>query len=76
MFGFALDFFSLMVPHIPPKGKQRVRYAGLYALGRAKHTGSEYKMAVIANTALEALRAQIPQFVLDPLLKVVIPHKW
>jgi len=26
----ALDFISYMVPHIPPKGLQIVRYAGLY----------------------------------------------
>jgi hypothetical protein len=27
----ALDFISFMVPHIPPKGLQMVRYAGFYA---------------------------------------------
>lgn len=65
-----IDFISLMIPHIPPKGMQMVRYAGLYA-HCVKH-----KIATVANTALEALRAQIPLFVLDPLLKVVIPLKW
>ena len=49
---------------------QMVRYAGLYA-HCVKH-----KIATVAYTALEALRAQIPLFVLDPLLKVVIPLKW
>jgi hypothetical protein len=46
------------------------------SLHHAKRTGSERKIAVIANTALEALRTQIPLFVLDPLLKVVLPLKW
>ena len=65
-----MDFISLMIPHIPPKGMQMVRYAGLYA-----HC-IKHKIATVANTALEALRAQIPLFVLDPLLKVVIHLKW
>ena len=65
-----MDFISLMIPHIPPKGMQMVRYAGLYA-----HC-IKHKIATVANTALEALRVQIPLFVLEPLLKVPLPLKW
>jgi len=63
----ALDFISYMVPHIPPKGLQIVRYAGLYARCVKR------RCLEIANAALEALHLQIPLFALDPLLKFVAP---
>jgi hypothetical protein len=66
----ALDFISSMVPHIPPKGLQMVRYAGLYARCVKR------RWLEIANTALEAIRAQFPLFALDPLLKSIAPLKW
>ena len=66
----ALDFISSMVPHIPPKGLQMVRYAGLYARCVKR------RWLEIANAALEALRSQIPLFALDPFLKSVAPLKW
>ena len=66
----ALDFISKMVPHIPPKGLQMVRYAGLYARCIKR------RLAVIANAALEVIRAQIPLFDLDPLLRLIAPPKW
>jgi hypothetical protein len=50
----ALDFISLLVPHIPPKRLQMVRYAGLYT-GNLKH-----KIAPILLASLEALRLQFP----------------
>jgi hypothetical protein len=49
-----MDFISCMVPHIPPKGLQMVRYAGLYARWIKR------RCANIANAALEKLREQIP----------------
>lgn len=66
----ALDFISYMVPHIPQKGLQMARYAGLYTRW-VKHRCSE-----IANATLEALRSQFPLFPLDPLLKSAAPLKW
>jgi hypothetical protein len=66
----ALDFISLLVPHIPPKGLQIVRYAGLYA-----HC-IKRRCAEIANAALEALNLQIPLLVLEPLAKFVPLLKW
>ena len=66
----ALDFISKMVPHIPPKHLQMVRYAGLYARCIKR------RIALIANAALEAIRIQIPLFDLDPLLRLVVPLKW
>jgi len=57
----ALDFISSMVPHIPPKGLQMVRYAGLYARCVKR------RWREIANAALEAIRTQFPLFALDPL---------
>jgi len=66
----ALDFISSMVPHIPPKGLQMVRYAGLYARCVKR------RWLEIANAALEAIRTQFPLFALDPLLKSVAPLKW
>ncbi|MCX6056141.1 MAG: hypothetical protein NTZ74_14760 [Chloroflexi bacterium] len=47
-----------------------VHYAGLYARCIKR------RIALIANAALEAIRAQIPLFALDPLLKLVVPMKW
>ncbi|MCX6053914.1 MAG: hypothetical protein NTZ74_03180 [Chloroflexi bacterium] len=37
---------------------------------------AQRRFAVIANTALEAIRAQTPLFALDPLLKLAVPLKW
>ena len=65
---FAKDMLD--VPHIPPKGLQMVRYAGLYA------SCVERRCLEIANAALEAIRTQFPLFALDPLLKSVAPLKW
>jgi len=45
-----------MVPHIPPKGLQMVRYAGLYARCVKR------RWLEIANVALEAIRTQFPLF--------------
>jgi hypothetical protein len=50
----ALDFISRLTPHLPPKGMQLVRYAGLYARNIKR------KFAQIARTAREALRLQSP----------------
>ena len=50
----ALDFISYMVPHIPPKGLQMVRYAGLYARCVKR------RYLDIANAALEAIRKKMP----------------
>jgi hypothetical protein len=66
----ALDFISYMVPHIPPKGLQMVRYAGLYARCIKR------RIAVIANAALDALRLQLPLLALEPLAKFVPHIKW
>jgi len=66
----ALDFISSMVPHIPSKGLQMVRYAG-FTLVAFKRRWRE-----ITNAALEAIRAQFPLFALDPMLKSVAPLKW
>ena len=52
----ALDFISLLVPHMPPKGMQMVRYAGLYARSIKR------RCAEVAHTALEVLRTQLPLF--------------
>jgi hypothetical protein len=41
----ALDFISRLIPHIPPKGMQIVRYAGLYARNVKR------KLAEIARSA-------------------------
>ena len=66
----ALDFISRLVPHIPPKGLQVVRYAGLYARCVKR------KLAEIARPALEALRLQVPLFDLAAL-PITFQHlKW
>jgi hypothetical protein len=61
----ALDFISRLVLHIPPKGMQLVRYAGLYARSIKR------RCTELAHTALEALRTQFPLFALEPLRKVL-----
>jgi hypothetical protein len=68
--GSALDFISRLVVHIPPKGMQMVRYAGLYA------RNIKQKCAALAQTALEALRTQMPLFALEPLKKVAQRLPW
>jgi Putative transposase len=66
----ALDFISRLVPHIPPKGMQLVRHAGLYARNVKR------KCADLAHTALEALRTQFPLLALEPLTKFLKSPKW
>jgi predicted RNA-binding Zn-ribbon protein involved in translation (DUF1610 family) len=66
----ALDFISRLIPHIPPKGMQLVRHAGLYARSIKR------QCAEMAHTALEALRTQLPLFALEPLRKVLPNPKW
>jgi len=65
-----LDFVSQMVPHIPPKGMQMVRYAGLYARNVKR------KVAPTVHAALEALRLQFPLFDLEPLAQTFQHLKW
>jgi len=66
----ALDFISRMVPHIPPKGMQMVRYAGLYARNVKR------KLADIVRAALETIRLQVPLFNLEPLAQVSRRLTW
>ena len=66
----ALDFISLLVPHIPPKGMQMVRYAGLYA------RNLKHKIAPILLAALEALRLQFPLFDIQSLLVTAEHLTW
>ncbi len=66
----ALDFISRMVPHIPPKGMQVVRYAGLYARNVKR------KFAPIVHAALEALRLQFSLFDLKPLFQTFQHLNW
>jgi len=66
----ALDFISRLIPHIPPKGIQIVRYAGLYARNVKR------KLADIARSALEALRLQTPLFDLASLPTTIQHLKW
>jgi len=66
----ALDFISRLIPHIPPKGIQIVRYAGLYARNVKR------KLADIARSALEALRLQAPLFDLASLPTTIQHLKW
>ena len=56
----ALDFISLMVKHIPPKGMQLMRHAGLYA------RNTKDKWALKVQQALDAIRLQFPLFDLNP----------
>ncbi len=66
----ALDFISRLAPHIPPKGMQMVRYAGLYARNVKR------KVAPIVHAALEALRLQFPLFDLEPLVLTFQHLNW
>ena len=66
----ALEFISHMVPHIPPKGLQLIRYSGLYARCIKR------RLADVAHKALDAIQMQIPLLVLEPLAKCVPPLKW
>jgi len=66
----ALDFISLMVKHIPPKGMQLMRHAGLYA------RNTKAKWAQKVKTALEALRRQLPLFDLSSFVKSFAPARW
>jgi len=66
----ALDFISRLIRHIPPKGMQTVRYAGLYARNIKRKTAS------LVHAALAALCLQFPLFDLQPLVRT-LPHlKW
>jgi hypothetical protein len=66
----ALDFISRMVPHIPPKGMQIVRYAGLYARNVTR------KLVPLVHVALDALRLQSPLFNLESLVQTFQHLKW
>jgi hypothetical protein len=66
----ALDFISRMVPHIPPKGMQIVRYAGLYARNVKR------KLAPAVHAALDAFRLQCPLFDLEPLAQTLQHLTW
>jgi hypothetical protein len=59
-----------MVPHIPPKGMQMMRYAGLYARNVKR------KVAPTVHAALEALRLQFPPLDLEPLVQTFQHLKW
>jgi hypothetical protein len=65
-----LQFISLMVKHIPPKGMQLLRHAGLYA----RNTKAKWFPKV--QQALDALRLQFPLFDLLPLAKSADPIPW
>ena len=66
----ALEFISLLVQHIPPRGMQLMRHAGLYA------RNVKAKWAKVANAALEALRIQMPLFDLEPLVTFFKTLTW
>jgi hypothetical protein len=66
----ALDFISLMVKHIPPKGMQLMRHAGLYA------RNTKAKWAQKVRFALDAIRHQFPLFDLNPFAKPFDPLTW
>ena len=59
-----------MIPHIPPKGMQMVRYAGLYARNIKR------KRAPTVHAALEALRLQFPLFDMEALVQTFQHLKW
>ena len=63
----ALDFISLIVKHIPPKGMQLMRHAGLYA------RNTKAKWAQKVKAALEAIRCQLPLFDLNLFAKSFDP---
>jgi hypothetical protein len=58
----ALDFISLIVKHIPPKGMQLMRHAGLYA------RNTKAKWAQKVRSALDAIQSQFPLFDLTPFV--------
>ena len=66
----ALDFISLIVKHIPPKGMQLMRHAGLYA------RNTKAKWAEKVRLALDAIRRQFPLFDLNPFAKSFDPLTW
>jgi hypothetical protein len=66
----ALDFISLIVKHIPPKGMQLMRHAGLYA------RKTKAKWAEKVRSALDAIRCQFPLFDLTPFAKSFDPLTW
>lgn len=66
----ALDFISLLVKHIPPKGLQLMRHAGLYA------RNTKTKWAEKVRTALDAIRCQLPLFDLNLFTKSFAPLSW
>jgi hypothetical protein len=66
----ALDFISLIIKHIPPKGMQLMRHAGLYA------RNTKAKWAPKVRTALDALRCQFSLFDLTPFVKSFDPLSW
>jgi hypothetical protein len=59
-----------MIPHIPPRGMQVVRYAGLYARNVKR------KIRPAVHTALDALRPQSPLFDLEPLAQTLQHLTW
>ncbi len=65
-----LAFISLMVKHIPPKGMQLLRHAGLYA------RNTKAKWAIKVQKARDALRLQFPLFDLNPFAKSTDPIPW
>jgi hypothetical protein len=66
----ALDFISKLIPHIPPKGLQIVRYSGLYARYIKR------QCVDVAKAAFEAIREQMPFFATESLLKAITHLKW
>jgi hypothetical protein len=65
-----LEFISLMVKHIPPKGMQLLRHAGLYA------RNSKAKWFPKVQQALDAIRLQFPLFDLLPFARSPDPIPW
>jgi hypothetical protein len=66
----ALDFISLIVKHIPPKGMQLMRHAGLYA------RNTKAKWAHKVKVTLDALRFQLPLFDLSSFTTSFDPLSW
>jgi len=66
----ALDFISLLVPNMPPKGMLMVRYADLYA------RNLKHKIASFPPAALDALRLQFPLFDIQSLLVTAEHLTW
>lgn len=65
-----LEFISLMVKHISPKGMQLLRHAGLYA------RNVKAKWFPKVQQALAAVRLQFPLFDLLPFAKSADPIPW